>query len=158
MDDADFIIGLMKTETDAVGFIPAPAIRSRWIPKARFIIQRDRRGRPRGYLLHGPARTGRPLYVNQVCIEYDYRLRGHAYLAVREVIQRGLTAGCTQINLRCATDLSANWFWLTVGFQLVAWQTGGDRRNRNIFHYVYPLSAIRDRQHPPQTYHIPGVS
>ena len=84
MDDADFIIGLMKTETDAVGFIPSFAIRERWMPSGRYIIQRDRRGRRRGYLLHGPARSAEPLHVNQVCIDYDHRLKGYAAIAVRE--------------------------------------------------------------------------
>ena len=158
MDDATFIIGLMKTETDAIGFIPAPAIRSRWIPKSRYIIQRDRRGRRRGYLLHGPARPGRELFVNQVCIEYDHRLRGYAFLAVRELINRATTAGCTAITLRCAADLSANWFWLAVGFRLVNVIPGGQRRDRKICVYTYPLNISDRKSHTPRKFRIPGVS
>ncbi|KKL89443.1 hypothetical protein LCGC14_1914630 [marine sediment metagenome] len=158
MNDADFIIGLMKTETDALGFIPSTAIRSRWIAKGRFIIQRDRRGRRRGYLLHGPANPGRELYVNQICIEYDHRLKGHALMAIDELIGRGRRGRCTQINLRCAANLSANWFWLATGFHLVTAELGGQRRNRRILVYRYPLN-IPDRQTPtPHLYRIPGVS
>ncbi len=158
MDDAAFIIGLMKTETDALGFIPAPAIRSRWIPKGRYIIQRDRRGRRRGYLLHGPARPGRELFVNQVCIEYDHRLKGYALLAVRELLNRAHDARCTAINLRCAADLSANSFWLSIGFSLVDVVDGGRRRDREICVYRISLLDISDREPTPHKFQIPGVS
>jgi hypothetical protein len=151
MDDASFIIGLMKTETDALGFIPAPAIRSRWIPKGRYIIQRDRRGRRRGYLLHGPARPGRELFVNQVCIEHDYRLKGHAWFAVRELFNRAHAARCTAINLRCAADLSANWFWLSVGFTLIDVIRGGQRRDREISVYRMKLPTSQIHVPTPQS-------
>ena len=157
MNDADFIIGLMKTETDALGFIPAPAIRSRWIPKGRYIIQRDRRGRRRGYLLHGPARPGRELFVNQVCIEYDHRLRGHAGLVVRELLNRAHDAGCAAINLRCAADLFANYFWMACGFTLINIEPGGKRRDREICVYRMSLLKISDRQPTPHLYRITGV-
>lgn len=158
MDDAAFIIGLMKTETDALGFIPAPAIRSRWIPKGRYIIQRDRRGRRRGYLLHGPARPGRELFVNQVCIEYDHRLKGHAFFAVRELLNRAHDAGCTCINLRCAADLSANWFWLSIGFTLVGITGGGKRRDREICVYRLDLQKVGSIIRTPHRLVIHGVS
>lgn len=158
MHDEDFIIGLMKTETDALGFIPSPAIRSRWIPKGRYIIQHDRRGRRRGYLLHGPAKRGHELYVNQVCIEYDHRLRGYAFLAVQELFNRAQNAGCTGINLRCAADLSANWFWLATGFTLTAVIPGGKRRGRDICVYQMDLHKKTDRDPAPHKIHFPGVS
>lgn len=140
MDDADFIIGLMKTETDALGFIPCTAIRSRWIPTARYIIQRDRHGRRRGYLLHGPARPGKPLYVHQVCMEYDHRLRGYATLAVRELVRRAQFAEASEIRLRCAFDLDANLFWQACHFYATGIHPGGDRRNRLIIEYTMPIT------------------
>ena len=158
MNDASYIIGLMKTETDALGFIPAPAIHSRWIPKGRYIIQRDRRGRRRGYLLHGPATPGRELFVNQVCIEYDHRLKGHAFFAVRELFNRAHDAGCTAINLRCATDLSANWFWLSIGFTLIELIPGGNRRRRQISVYRMDLNKDSHHLHTPHKFQFPGVS
>ena len=158
MNDADFIIGLMKTETDALGFIPSTAIRSRWIAKGRFIIQRDRRGRRRGYLLHGPANPGRELYVNQICIEYDHRLRGYAGLVVRELLNRAHQADCTAINLRCAADLTANYFWMACGFTLQTILPGGKRRNREICTYRISLLKINLPLPTPHLYRIPGVS
>ncbi len=158
MDDATFIIGLMKTETDALGFIPAPAIRSRWIPKGRYIIQRDRRGRRRGYLLHGPAKPGQPLFVNQVCIKYDHRRLGYAFLAIRELFNRAHDAGCTAINLRCAADLSANSFWLAVGFKLINVIPGGHRRQREICVYRMDLPKFAAQLRTPQRFRVQGVS
>jgi len=135
LTDADFIIAMMKTETDALGFIPAPAIRDRWIPKGRYIIQRDRRGRRRGYLLHGAAKRGQPLFINQVCINYDHRLHGFAQLALRELLRRADVAGCTEIRLRCAQDLPANHFWTHSGFVPQTPVLGGKRRHRIIVPY-----------------------
>lgn len=143
MNDAEFIIGLMKTETDALGFIPSTAIRARWIPKGRYIIQRDRRGRRRGYLLHGPACPGKPLFINQVCINYDHRLRGFADLAVREVLLRARAAGSTEIRLNCAADLTANNFWIAAGFTPEKAFMGGFRRKRVILTYILELKRIR---------------
>jgi len=141
MNDAAFIIGLMRTETDAVGFIPAPAIRERWIPLGRYIIQRDRRGLRRGYILHGPATARRPLYVNQCIIETDHRLRGYATLAVRTLLARAISGQCTEIRLNCAADLSANAFWMTEGFTPIWIQTGGRRRDRQIITYQKKIPA-----------------
>lgn len=135
MNNLAFIVGLMKTETDALGFIPSSAIRDRWIKYGRYIIQRNARGRRLGYLLHGPAKPGRPMHVNQVCIEYDYRLQGYAILAVRELLNRALAGDCSEIRLRCATDLTANHFWKACGFELMEITPGGKRRGRSICHY-----------------------
>lgn len=129
----------MKTETDALGFIPAPAIRDRWIPKGRYIIQADRRGRRRGYLLHGPATAGRTLYVNQCAIDFDHRLRGYATLAVRTLIARAQRNHCQSIQLNCAQKLPANHFWLSQGFTPIATRPGGRRRADLIITYQLPL-------------------
>jgi len=139
MNDADYIIGLMRTESAALGFIPSTAIRQRWVAKGRFIIQRDTRGRPRGYLLHGPPTPGRPLYINQACIDFDHRLRGFGILAVRQLVDRALHAGSTSIRLRCAMDLPANAFWHAAGFHVTGCEPGGDERHRTIVAYQLDL-------------------
>lgn len=142
MDDADFIIGLMKTESDALGFIPNTAIRQRWIRQGNYLIQRSRHGPRRGYLLHGPTRRGRMLFVHQVCIDYDWRRRAHATELVRQLINRARRAGCTRIHLRCAADLEANDFWHAMGFQLTAINRPPNRRRRDVFTYLYNLQAL----------------
>lgn len=132
MDDADFIIGLMRTETDALGFIPAPDIRRRWIPTGRYVIQHNHKGGRRGYLLWGPMRPGKVLHVNQCCIQYDHRQRGFATLAVRHMLDLAATADVSAVILRCAYDLPAIHFWSHLGFHPIAFTLGGKRRNRRI--------------------------
>jgi len=149
MDDAAYIIGLMKTNTSALGFIPSPAIRQRWIRLERYVIQRDARGRPRGYVLHGPPLFGRPLFINQACIDYDHRLRGFGLLAIRTVLGRALAAGSTLIRLRCAHDLPANAFWHAAGFHVTGCRPGGKQRHRYIVTYELKLNAIPALLDPP---------
>lgn len=139
MDDAEYIIGLMRTESGALGFIPSTAIRQRWIKKGRYIIQRDARGRARGYLLHGPPIPGRPLYINQACIDLDHRLHGFGILAVRQLVARAIAARATSIKLRCAFDLPANHFWHAAGFHATSTEPGGKRRGRVIVNYEMDL-------------------
>ena len=145
MDDAAFILGLMKTETAALGFIPSTAIRERWIRLGRYIIQRSSRGRPRGYILHGPPLFGRPLFINQACIDYDHRLRGFGILAVEQLITRALVAGSTYIKLRCAMDLPANAFWHAAGFHVTGYQPGGNQRHRTIVSYQLDMPDVVTR-------------
>lgn len=155
MDDAAFIIGLMKTETAALGFIPSTAIRQRWVKLGRYIIQRDARGRPRGYLLYGPPTPGRPLYINQTCIDYDSRMRGFGLLAVRTLVERALAAGSPAIRLRCADDLPANAFWHAAGFHVTGCRPGGKQRHRYIVSYQLDLSDAKIRP-PVPVLALPG--
>jgi len=143
MDDADYIIGLMRENTDAVGFIPAPAIRERWARTGNYVLQTTCLGRPRGYLLHGPAKPGRPLHINQACIDYDHRLRGFGLLAVREVLERAEQAGCTSLQLNCATDLAATHFWIAAGFRPIGIRPGGTSRRRTVLLFQLPLHQPR---------------
>jgi len=145
VNDATFILGLMRTETAALGFIPSTAIRQRWIKNRRYVIQRTRSGRPRGYILYGPPHPGRPLHINQACIDYDHRLRGYGILAVRELVKRALRAGSTSIRLRCALDLPANAFWYAAGFHATGCEPGGKQRHRQIIQYELDLLDIQPR-------------
>jgi len=151
MTDADYIIALMRTETDALGFIPDSAIRSRFAPQGLYIIQHDRHGHRRGYLLHGPPKNGQPLHIHQACIDRDHRLRRHATAAVTKLIRRAMLAGSTALLLRCALDLQANAFWQALGFTLTHITQGGERRNRLIAHYCLPLTP-----HPLEPTHPQG--
>ena len=140
MDDATYIIELMKTEREALGFIPSTSIRSYWMKHGYYVLQVDLHGRRRGYILHGPPRPGRQLKIYQACIDYDYRLRGFGYSAVRTVQQRAIHAGATAITLRCAADLNANEFWMQCGFTPIRTEPGGTKRKRLIVTYRQTLT------------------
>lgn len=144
MDDLTYIVAEMKRNTDALGFIPLPDLKRRFIQRELYQIIRDGRGRRRGYLIHGPARPGRPLFIHQTLVEQPHRRRLHGARAVQEIRALALRHGATEIRLRCAMDLEANAFWQAIGFRLVALQTGGRRRRRIIARYLLPIQ-------PPET-------
>ena len=132
MDLPNWIVGLMRHNYDALGFIPKPAIENRYIKQQDYILQCDERGKAIGYLLHGPIRQGQVAHVVQHCIELDKRNRGYGCLAVTELIRRCSVVGASSIRLRCATDLPSLDFWKSCGFTVARIEDGGKKRNRQI--------------------------
>jgi len=136
-----WIIGLMRENYEAVGFIPASTVEQRYIAQGRAIIQADERGRKVGYLLHGALRYAAPLSVAQHCIQTDSRLRGYGETAVRTLIERAEQAGVSAITVRCADDLPSVDFWRGQGFQTRCIIPGGTSRQRSIVCMVLPLAV-----------------
>lgn len=138
MDDLSFILGLMKQNTDALGFIPGSTVADRYIAKGRYIIQSPS-GVAVGYILHGKPVAGHILTIAQAVVEYERREQGHGMDAVNELIERARRANCRSIVLKCAEDLKANHFWLTAGFEKTSVLQKANRRNRAINVYVMDL-------------------
>lgn len=138
MDDLDFIVGLMKENHEAIGFIPSGAIAERYL-LGQCIMQTDIHGNRRGYLLHGKPTAGGVLTVSQAVIDYDFRKRGYGELAVRELLARANRVNAKQIKLRCAANLEANAFWLAQGFTPTKIEYPDNRRKRAIITYVKDL-------------------
>lgn len=137
--DLDYVVALHRTESSALGFIPAPSIQRRYLDTGDHEWVVDGHGNRRGYLLHGPARWGQPLHIIQTCVEPDYRLRHYAAAAVERIAEKARLAGCTEIRLRCALDLPANSFWLAIGFYLLQFTVGGHSTGRTIAEYWRPI-------------------
>jgi L-amino acid N-acyltransferase YncA len=130
--ESSWIVGLMRQNTDALGFIPSTTVENRYIRRGDYILQCDERGNRIGYLLHGPIYQGRNAHVVQHCIELDKRNRGYGQLAVLELIRRCDIVGASSIRLRCATDLPSLEFWRSCGFVVAAIVPGGEQRQREI--------------------------
>lgn len=143
MQDEQYIVELMRTESDALGFIPVPALRDRILRHGRYLIQRDHAGHRRGYLLHGPPLAGQPLRVYQCVIDIDHRRIYYATRMLDALIDRASRAGSTEILIRCATDLDATQFWRAIGARLLTITQGGQRRNRWIATYSLPVEPWR---------------
>jgi len=139
MSDESWIIGLMRENYEAVGFIPATTIRDRYVHTGRYAIQRDERGRCVGYILHGAIRAGLPVSITQCCIQYDSRLHGYGESAFGTVLERARLRGASGVRLRCATDLEAMTFWQDQGFVWRDVVAGGASRNRVIARMWLPL-------------------
>jgi len=148
------IITLMRQNSNALGFIPHTQLKRRWIDRQLYVPIQPRGTGARGYLLHGPPKPGRPLSIHQICVDQDYRLNYHASAALNTLIQRANQHQASLIRLRCASDLEANLFWLSVGFRLVATNRGGKARGRQINEYHLQL---REPQPPTPTPTGPGL-
>lgn len=140
MDDLAFIVGLMRKNTDALGFIPITSIKTNYIDKGRYVLQTDRRGRKVGYLLHGTIKAGKPVVITQHVIEYDKRLQGFGWDAFRQFVKRCATFQASLISLKCGSDLPAVQFWQSCGFMTTNIILGGIRRKRIIFEMQLPLT------------------
>lgn len=141
MKQEHWIIGLMRENYEAVGFIPATTVEQRYIAQGRAIIQTDARGRNVGYLLHGALRYAAPISVAQHCIDIDNRLRGYGEAAVQTLIARAARIGASAITVRCADTLPSVDFWRAQGFQVRRIIPGGAARNRSIVCMALPLAV-----------------
>lgn len=138
-DHLSWIVGLMRQNYDAVGFIPATTVQSRYIAAERYVFQTDESGKPVGYLLHGAIRPGRILVVSQHCIDPDKRLHGYGENAFKTLVERARIANCRGIKLHCAADLESNAFWQAMNLQLVSVKTPENKRHRSVNVYMLDL-------------------
>jgi GNAT superfamily N-acetyltransferase len=138
VNDFDFILGLMRQNTNALGFIPDGSIEHQYVANGRHIIQTER-GRPVGYILHGKPTAGGVLTIAQACIEYDKREKGYGIDVVNTLIERAKQTNCRAITLRCAEDLAANAFWKMTGFEHTSTLTVANTRRRKLNVYTLDL-------------------
>lgn len=131
MEKLDFILGLMRQNYDAVGFIPSGGVQE-YLNDGDYIIQYDYRGQPIGYLLHGPLIPGSVLRVSQHCIDYDSRLNGYGTRTFNTLIERARQANMRAIKVRCADDLPSVEFWQAMGLEITRVLSVENKRKRNI--------------------------
>lgn len=130
---------LMRLNSDAVGFLPTQAV-ERAACRGGLIIQRMKSQRI-GYLLFGPIRPNKDVYIWQLCIDKDLRGLGHGKKTFSELYKRAKKMNASGIRVRCADNLSSNQFWKTLGFRHVTTQKPKNRRNRAINVYHLPLGT-----------------
>ena len=140
----------MRTDTNALGFIPSTTIEQRYVASNQYILQYDARGRRVGYILHGPINYGAAVVVSQAMIDYDHRLRGYGALAVAELVRRAEIKSASSIKLRCAADLPAVQFWQSCGFEVLGVTPGGKSRNRMIITFTRRLTLPLLNEPAPQ--------
>ena len=140
-DPVAYIVGLMRENYEAVGFLPEPTIRARYVQREHYILQYDERGRVVGYLLHGPLIPGHVAVVTQHVIALDQRLHGYGAHAVQTLLARCRQVGVDTVRLHCAEDLPSCHFWQHQGFRIYRHLSGGTARQRSILAlaYAFPL-------------------
>lgn len=139
MDISSWIVGLMKENSNQVGFIPSTTVQNRYVANEQYILQCDDVGNPVGYLLHGPIKYGMKVVVSQHCIQYEKRLQGYGSLAFQELLDRTELINASSIHLRCADNLPAMHFWKAVGFSEIYTIPGGRSRSRRVTKMIYKL-------------------
>lgn len=143
MNDHEYIIGLMKEATAVepcpISYIPAPTVQRYYLARGLYVVQHDVRGRPVGYILHGPIRGNRNVSITHAVIDYSLQNRGFGSLAFEVVLRRAQKARAREIVLSCAEDLSANMFWQSQGFVLVNTIRRQNKRKRLIHRYAYSI-------------------
>ncbi len=142
MTETDFICGLMRYNTDALGFIPRPTIEHRFIPRGHYLIQRNRFGKPIGYLLHGPVHPNGNLFIHQTCIDLARRNKHFGHQLTQTLLARAASHHAKLIRLRCATDLDAIAFWTALGFDPKETTQGGHRRQRHVTRLELILPSV----------------
>jgi len=135
MDNSALIVGIMATETDALGFIPYTKLHDYYIPRGQYIIAYNQHG----YLLHGRPKPGGIMTIHQAIIEHDWREKGYGYDMLETLIERAKQLQSRSIALRCAADLAANEFWQHNGFIKTKTEYPNNRRQRGVNTYVLDL-------------------
>jgi len=129
--DLSYIDHLQRKNAEELAFYPK-IVFEREIENQRIVLA-EFNGEPCGYLYHGSF--NKICRVHQACIQYD--LRGQLYGAtlVRHLVALCKAAQTDAITLRCGSDIAANGFWKTMGFECEAITPGGVRRMRDINHW-----------------------
>lgn len=128
--DMHYVRHLAKKLTDQIGFLPTMQY-DRARREGRLLLQYEN-SEPCGFLIHGTTRPGEPCIIYQAAIQTDAQRRKHATVLVLTVEMVATKADCTEIRIRCAADLEAIAFWLSIGYSERARTPGGKRRGRII--------------------------
>jgi hypothetical protein len=124
-DILKYVVHLQKKNSDELGFLPRTAF-ERAVEAGQLFLGLLN-GEPCGYIFAGSGYKG-VLRRWQACIQYDARRRFYGGLLVSAVEKYGETLGCTQSEVRCASDLEANLFWVSMGYKLTGIEKAGESR------------------------------
>lgn len=139
MTDVRYVEHLMRSNYDAVGFIPRPRL-EQYAARGQVLMEHENDA-PAGFLVFG---AGWPtLRIYQACIQYDARRIEHGTRLVERVMTEAARRGCHIVSLWCADDLPANAFWEAVGFRCIGTRPGGSARGRLHRHWV--RSVVTDQ-------------
>jgi GNAT superfamily N-acetyltransferase len=126
-----YVTALQAKNSDALGFLPS-VVFERGVEVGRVFLGLLG-GQPCGYILAGTGFQG-TLRCYQVCVPYDARRRLYGAMLVAAAEEFGESLGCAQISLRCGSELPANEFWRSLGYQCAVTHESGAARKARRFH------------------------
>ncbi|MBA3577463.1 MAG: hypothetical protein H0W39_07630 [Sphingomonas sp.] len=123
-----YVDGLQRKNAEQLSFYPKQVF-EREAEKGRLFLGLLN-GEPCGYIYMGAPAVD--VKCHQVCIQYDARRRLYGASLVVAMEDYANRFGASTLTLRCGFDLDANDFWGSLGYGVIANQTGGIRRMRTI--------------------------
>ena len=130
-DDLPFLDGLQKQHHKALGFFPRAQmegyVRNGWVLIAQDVATRN----PVGYCASRDRYLKRDELgvIYQLCVVPGEQRKLVGASLLRAVFGRS-PYGCRLYCCWCAQDLSANYFWESMGFAPIAFRAGSDRKRR----------------------------
>jgi GNAT superfamily N-acetyltransferase len=136
-----YVAALQARNSNELGFLPRAVFEEQAARGQLFLGLLN--GEPCGYILAGSGFQG-VMRCHQVCVEFDVRRRLYGAMLVSAVEEYGESLGCSQIVLRCGSDLPANEFWKSLGYHLADTEKAGAARRyrRRINVWSKPLHPI----------------
>jgi L-amino acid N-acyltransferase YncA len=130
MNTVDFIVGLQRKFTDAVGFLPRAAVEE-FVAAGRFVVAQEN-DEDVGAVLWRPRLRCMPecASIVQAMVFLDAQRREHGRRLVDAVCSEAAVEGRLMVGCWCAADLAAVEFWESAGFRPVGLRPGGARRSR----------------------------
>lgn len=137
LESMEAVKQIMKTERDALGFVPIGTVKGMEYQAERgnvWIARED--GRAIGYVYSTYDPREQELTIHQTCVLDDARFRGHGRSLVENLVQSKATA--KKVVAKVRDDLAANHFWQAIGFTIAE---GKAHRTSNslIHHYERSL-------------------
>lgn len=141
MTDLELMIELQRQNRAELGFIPDSTLRDRYCRSGQYLISTHRTGGKIGFLIFGRPLQGHVLHIHQTCLELDHRRRQHASDLVQRLHAIATAAGCSEIRLRCRTDINANAFWKALGAEHFKTTPPKSLNSHALNHYVIALDT-----------------
>lgn len=135
--DLKYLIHLQKAWSNNVGFLPRCAF-ERYIDLRQILLVRENDA-PAGYLIWTFRRDG-VVRIPQVAVDFDLLRTTLGTKIVQHVKRAAIRGHCSILRLKSRSDLSANRFWPTVGFQPTAVITHPTHRGLPLLEWTAQLT------------------
>lgn len=134
--DLPFVVHLQKLWSNNLGFLPRVAL-AEYINSKQLLLVREN-GQAAGYLNWTCTKAGM-VRIPQVALEPEL-LRTTVGSKIMAHLKRAAVRGdCSVIRLTSRSDLPANLFWPTLGFNVTAVYANPTKRNLPLFEWTMPL-------------------
>lgn len=133
VSDIAFVLSEAKKATNALGFIPKPGI-ERHARNGKIALL-ERNDDLVGFAVFSTRKDGLRLCVNQCYVRPDARMIENGRELVRALQKKWPHA---RVELSCAADLAAVFFWSAIGFFQAKILKPANTRKRAILRFVHP--------------------